>query len=87
MTLAQFKAMARDQFLLLLLDQEAALAAIPKMLPADVGERRKGFAAIRNVLSASGEISGEVAERLKKVAALFEAADAGTPKIERAKAS
>ena len=56
MTLAQFKAMAREQFLLLLLDPEAALAAIPKLLPADVAERRKGLAAIRNVLSAGGEI-------------------------------
>jgi pimeloyl-ACP methyl ester carboxylesterase len=87
MTLAQFKAMAREQFFLLLLEPEAALAAIPKLLPADVGERRKGLAAIRNVLSATGEISGEAAERLKKVTALFEAPDSGFPAIERAKAS
>jgi hypothetical protein len=79
--------MAREQFLLLLLEPEATLAAIPKLLPADLGERRKGLAAIRNVLSASGEISGEVAERLKKVADLFETSDAGIPAIERARAS
>ena len=72
LTLAQFKAMAREQFFLLLLEPEATLAAIPKLLPADVAERRKGLAAIRNVLSAAGEISGEAAERLKKVTALFE---------------
>ena len=47
MTLAQFKTTAREQFFLLLLEPEAALAAIPKMLPADVAERRKGLAAIR----------------------------------------
>ena len=87
LTLAQFKAMAREQFFLLLLDPEATLAAIPKLLPTDLGERRKGLAAIRNVLSAAGEISGEAAERLKRVAALFEANDAGFPAIERAKAS
>ena len=69
--------MAREQFLLLLLEPEATLAAIPKLLPADVAERRKGLAAIRNVLSAAGEISGEAAERLKKVAALFEVSEAG----------
>ncbi len=34
LTLAQFKAMAREQFFLLLLDPEATLAAIPKLLPA-----------------------------------------------------
>jgi pimeloyl-ACP methyl ester carboxylesterase len=87
MTLAQFKEMAREQFLLLLLDPEATLVAIPGLLPADVGERRKGLAAIRNVLSASGEIIGEAAERLKRVTALFEANDAGVTKIERARAS
>ncbi len=77
--------MAREQFFLLLLDPEATLAAIPKLLPADVAERRKGLAAIRNVLSAAGEISGEAAERLKKVTALFEANEAGFPSIGRAK--
>lgn len=71
LTLAQFKAMAREQFFLLLLEPEAALAAIPKLLPTDVTERRKGLAAIRNVLSAAGEISGETAERMKKVVSLF----------------
>lgn len=87
MTLAQFKAMAREQFLLLLLEPEAALSAIPKLLPVDPAERRKGLAAIRNVLGAGGEISGDVAERLKRVTALFEANDAGFPTIERARAS
>ena len=87
MTLAQFKAMAREQFLLLLLEPEAALSAIPKLLPVDPAERRKGLAAIRNVLGAGGEISGDVAERLKRITALFEANDAGFPTIERARAS
>ena len=98
LTLAQFKAMAREQFFMLLLDPEATLAAIPKLLPADVAERRKGLAAIRNVLSAAGEISGETAERLKKVVSLFgvdEAEPSGTgadsvpfvPSADRAKAS
>ncbi len=68
------------------------------MLPADVAERRKGLAAIRNVLSAAGEISGEAAERLKRITALFEANEAGpsvlgadkvplVPSTDRAKAS
>lgn len=98
MTVAQFKAMAREQFYLLLLEPEATLAAIPKLLPKDVAERRKGLAAIRNVLSSSGEIAGEAAERLKKVTALFgvdEALPSGmpaekvpfAPSAEKAKAS
>ena len=98
MTLAQFKATAREQFFLLLLEPEAALAAIPKMLPADIAERRKGLAAIRNVLSAGGEISGEAADRLRRITALFETNEAvpsviGADKVpfvpdtDRAKAS
>ena len=70
-TLAEFKMLVREQFFMLLLDQEAALAAIPKLLPANMDERRKVFAAIQEVLSASAEISGEAAKRLKEVAGLF----------------
>ena len=71
LSLAQFKAMGREQFFMLLLDTEATLAAIPKLLPEDVAERRKGLAAIRKVLGAASEISGETAERLKRVVSLF----------------
>jgi hypothetical protein len=64
--------MAREQFFLLLIDQEAALSSIPKMLPASTEQRRDGLAAIMEVLNASGEIAGEVAERLTEVTRLFE---------------
>jgi pimeloyl-ACP methyl ester carboxylesterase len=70
-TLAEFKMLVREQFFMLLLDREAALAAIPKLLPDNIDERRKAFAALQEVLSASAEISGEVAKRLKQVAGLF----------------
>jgi hypothetical protein len=77
-TLAEFKMLVREQFFMLLLDREAALAAIPKLLPENADERRRVFSAIQEVLSASAEISGEVARRLKQVAGLFglDAADA-----------
>jgi hypothetical protein len=71
LTLSEFKMLVREQFFMLLLDQEAALAAIPKLLPDKAHDRRTAFAAIREVLSASAEISGEVAKRLKRVAELF----------------
>ena len=58
LTLPEFKMLVREQFFMLLLDQEAALAAIPKLLPEDVNQRRAAFAAMREVLSASGEITG-----------------------------
>ena len=58
MTLAQFKAMAREQFFLLLLDPEVTLAAIPKLLPADAAERRKGLAASGDLQITAGRIVG-----------------------------
>ncbi|WP_338701875.1 DUF3141 domain-containing protein [Bradyrhizobium sp. 26S5] len=71
MTLAEFKMLVREQFFMLLLEREGALAAIPKLLPDSIDERRRAFAAIQDVLSASAEISGEVAKRFKQVAGLF----------------
>jgi hypothetical protein len=78
------------------LDQDAALEAIPKLLPADANQRLKGFNAIQQVLSAREEISGEVASRLQRVYELFEfegprpalgKSPGSVAKIERAKAS
>jgi Protein of unknown function (DUF3141) len=71
MTLPEFKTLVREQFFMLLLDQEAALAAIPDMLPQDMEARRAVFAAIHDVLSAAGDISGETRTRLDRVAHLF----------------
>lgn len=71
LTLPEFKMLVREQFFMLLLDQEAALAAIPKLLPDAAEDRRAAFAKIREVLSASAAISGEVATRLERVAKLF----------------
>jgi hypothetical protein len=71
MTLPEFKMLVREQFFMLLLDREAALAAIPGLLPADMNQRRAAFAAMREVLSASEDITGERADRLSRVAGLF----------------
>jgi hypothetical protein len=71
LALADSKMLVREQFFMLLLDQEGALAAIPKLLPDNVQERRAAFAVIREVLSASAKISGEAAKRLHQVAELF----------------
>jgi hypothetical protein len=69
-TLAEFKRTVHGQYFLLLLDPEAAVAAIPVLIP-DAESRRATVAAVRQVLSASGEIAGEVAERLERVARLL----------------
>ena len=71
MTLQEFKQVLREQFFALLLDRDAALAAIPKMLPADAAVRAEMLAAIRAVVAAVGEPTGERAERLARIEKLF----------------
>jgi len=69
--LSTFKATLREQFHMLLLDTEGALAAIPSMLPDDPETRKTGFGLIVQVLSATGEFSAEDRNRLQRVAELF----------------
>jgi hypothetical protein len=71
MPIADFKALVREQFNILLIDQQNALAAIPSMLPADAESREKAFALINQVLSARGELSAEDTKRLGEIARLF----------------
>jgi Protein of unknown function (DUF3141) len=71
LSLPAFKALVRDQYNMLLVDQEAALAAIPSMLPADAETRHRAFELIRQVLGARGEMSAEDEKRMGEVAQLF----------------
>jgi hypothetical protein len=71
MPLADFKTLVRTQFFMLLIDEEAALLAIPALLPEAVEERRAAFADLREVLEASGALAEAPAARLQRVAALF----------------
>ena len=69
--LSDFKALVREQFNMLLIDQEAAIAAIPAMLPSDAETRHKAFDLIKQVLGAHGEMSPEDEKRMSEVARLF----------------
>lgn len=82
LTLADFKKLMREQYFMLLIDRDATLDAIPSLLPADQEERRKGLAALRQVLSASGQPDGEAAERLRQIERLF-GIDAGETRVAR----
>ena len=73
--LSDFKALVREQFNMLLIDQEGALRAIPAMLPSDAEERRKAFDLIKQVLGARGEMSPEDEKRMTEVARLFDVDD------------
>jgi hypothetical protein len=71
LTLQEFKALVREQFFALLLDQKRALAAIPKMLPKDPATRNDILAKIRRVVSAVGKPEDVRAERLVEIERLF----------------
>jgi len=72
--LPAFKTMVRDQFNMLLIDRDAALAAIASMLPPDTDSRRTALDLIKQVLVSSGELSPEVTQRLDEITRLFSVA-------------
>jgi pimeloyl-ACP methyl ester carboxylesterase len=69
--LSAFKAMVREQFNILLIDTDAALKAIPAMLPPDAESRLKAYELIKTALGARGEMSDEDNRRMVEVARLF----------------
>jgi hypothetical protein len=71
MPLSDFKALVREQFNMLLIDEESALRAIPSMLPSDNEARHRGFDLIQRLLEGRGEMSGEDNKRLGQIAHLF----------------
>ncbi len=83
MSLAAFKSLVREQFNVLVLDKDAALAAIPSMLPPDPAIRRQAIDLITTVFEAKGELSDEDERRLGHLAQLFgvEDSDSAIPPL------
>ena len=54
LTIAQFKTLVREQFLMLLIDKDAALAAIPSLLPQKRSERERALCQSYRCLDGSG---------------------------------
>jgi hypothetical protein len=73
--LPEFKAIVREQFYMLLIDADAALNAIPAMLPDDPEARQKAFDLIMQVLGARDDYSDGDRERLTRIASLFGASE------------
>ena len=71
MSLSELKALVREQFHILLIDESAALEAIPAMLPADRDARAKAFNVVQQMLGARGDLSDVDERRLKEVSRLF----------------
>jgi hypothetical protein len=68
---ARLKEVVREQFLILLLDEERAIAALPKLLPENGRERDTGLAAVRRIVAARGTLTAEGGRRLARIEALF----------------
>ena len=70
-SLSRLKELTREQYLLLQIDEDRALAAISKLLPADASERSKAFDIVRRIVTAAGGLPPEAARRFARIEALF----------------
>jgi hypothetical protein len=67
LTLAQFKAMLRDQYQLILLDEERAVKSLPRLLRLGEPDADAALDALRELLVAPGPLSKEEKIRLGRV--------------------
>jgi hypothetical protein len=80
MTLTEFKALLRDQFLMLLVEPEAALAALPRLLEgASDTESKAAIRAIRQLIESAGPLDEEGQQRLAAVERIFAGSDRPAP--------
>ena len=69
--LVRFKEIVKEQYLMLLMDAERAIAALPKLLPANRRQCEEALALVRRVLAARGALPEEGRRRLERVEAMF----------------
>src|ERR1700757_1664607 len=80
----RFKEIVKEQYLILLLDAERAIAALPKLLPDNRRQRDEALTLVRRVLDARGALHEEGHRRLERIEAMF----AGpSPEVGRDKAA
>jgi hypothetical protein len=78
LSLADFKALVRDQFLMLELDEAQAVATIPLLLQGHGDHAAKALELLESVVTAPGPLGQEAAQHLRQIGALFTAAAAST---------
>jgi pimeloyl-ACP methyl ester carboxylesterase len=71
MSVTLFKTILREQYLMLQVDEEAAMRDVPLLLPDEPEARATALGIVRQVAGATGTISGDGAVRLERVAAIF----------------
>jgi hypothetical protein len=70
--LTRFKEVVRQQYLILLIDAERAIAALPKLLPDNRRQCAEALALVRRVLAARGALPDEGRRRLERIEAIFD---------------
>ena len=76
LSLVDFKALVRDQFLMLELDEAQAVATIPLLLQGHGDHAAKALELLESVVTAPGPLGQEAAQRLRQIGVLFTAAAA-----------
>ena len=71
LTLAEFKALVREQFFMLLVDEDAAMIAISEIARRSPDRISDVVGALRRVATARGPLAGDRADRLARVERLF----------------
>jgi hypothetical protein len=72
-SLGELKEMLKEQALLIQMDEERAMRAIPKLLPKNLQLRQSALDELHQVLEARGDLSEESRQRLDRVDTLFSA--------------
>jgi len=69
--LVRFKEIVKEQYLMLLLDAERAIAALPKLLSGNRRQCEEALALVRRVLATRGALPEEGRRRLERIEAMF----------------
>lgn len=69
-SLAALKAAVKRQALVLALDEERAIAALPRLVP-EMRHRRQGYDAVRTIMKSRGELTPGQEERFRRLAGIL----------------
>jgi hypothetical protein len=81
---SRFKEIVREQYLMLLMHQELAVAALPKLLPHDHAQRIAMLDLVRRIGTARGALPKDSLRRLNQIERLFDVNESARPVRRRA---
>ncbi|MTV38021.1 DUF3141 domain-containing protein [Duganella radicis] len=71
MNVTLLKKILREQYLMLQVNEEAAVNDLPALLPDEPDARQQALGIVRQVAGATGTLTGEAATRLERIATIF----------------